>query len=150
MSIQIFYNNILACPSGQPTPLPSFTENSIRYNNRWAVLQNVTLHGQLSGCTYNSLLTAKNNLEQIFSSDFQPLSIIQDNKIVYFSNYNRITDIAFAESSYFGLLNYTVSLESYPIALFSGVYGVIEPVNEWNFVEQDNKILEVTHRVSAK
>lgn len=152
MSLQIFYgnNNQLAYPVGQPIPLFGVTDTMIRYGERWAEANRVTLQGQLSGCSYQSILSAKSQLQQIYSADFQSLQIIQNGSTLYQSDYNRIVDIDFQNSSYFGLLDYTVSLESYPADLFSGYFGVLDPVNEWNFTEQENKLLEVTHKVSAR
>lgn len=149
MSTLIYYNNNQIV-SGQPTPLFGLTDMMIKYGERWCASSQVKLQGQLTGCTYNSIITAKTNLEQLFTKDFQPFSIIQDGEILYQSNYNRITDINFDNSLYVGVLDYTISLESYPKELFSGFYGIISPINEWSFAEQDNKILEITHKISAK
>lgn len=150
MSTQIYYGNNLAAPSGQPVAIPSFSENSIYFGERWAVLEKITLNGELTGCSYNAILAAKSKLEQIYSSDFQSLSISQDGKTFYYSPYNRVLDIDFNQSLMVGILNYTVSLENYPPELFSGFYAVTSPVNSWEFQDDENKLLQVTHRVSAR
>jgi len=150
MSLQILYGSNLAYPSGQPVPLPSFTNNSIHYGERWSTITSCRLQGQLSGCTYDAIQTAKIQLEQIYASDFKALSITQDGQTLYYEPYNRIVNINFQASLYVGILNYEVELETYPPELFSGYYGVINPVNEWNFTQQDNQLLEITHRISAR
>jgi hypothetical protein len=150
MSIQIYYNGQLASPSGQPIPLFGESNNFLKFGERWCDVKTITLRSNLTGCTYNSIQSAKLQLEQIYSNDFRPLSIIQDGQTVYYSPYNKINNITFDDSIYVGVLGYSVSLESYPPELFSGHFGVIEPVNEWNFVQQDNQLLEITHRISAR
>jgi hypothetical protein len=150
--IEIYYggSGILAYPTGYPKPLFSETENAVRYGGKWCTTTTITLNGQLSGCTYDAIQTAKSRLENIYSKDFQSLLIIQDGRTYYDSYYNIIREIDFQQSRYIGLLDYSVSLESYPRELFSGYFGVIEPVNEWNFSEDNNQLLIVNHRVSAK
>lgn len=149
MSTQIFYNNIQVL-SGQPTPLVGITDNAIKYNNRWGISQNISLQGQLTGCSYSSILSQQQRLLNIFSKDFQTLQIIESNKVLLNNNYNVIKNINFDNSSYVGILGYNISLDCYPEHLFSGVFGVLDPVDEFSFQETENKLLEITHRVSAK
>ncbi len=148
----IYYggSGILAHPTGQPTPNFSEVENSIRYGNRWGVTKTITLDGVLSGCTYDSIVTAKNRLEQIYTKDFQPLQIVQDGIELYRSDYNIIREINFESSRHVGILPYSVSIESYPAFLWSGTYGVLDPVNSWEFSDSDNQLTEVTHTISAR
>lgn len=150
MSTQIFYGSGLAYPSGQPTPLPSFNEDVVRFGERWNVRESCQLHGQLTGCTYDVIQFVKTQLENIYSSDFQPLTILQDQQVLYYAPYNRIINIDFQQSRMIGVLDYTIELQNYPAILWSGFYGVIDPVNEWSFTERDDKLLEITHKISAK
>lgn len=135
---------------GQPKPLVSKIDNQIRFGERWNTTSTVTLHGQVTGCSYQSILSAQQELLNTFNKDFQNFSIIQDGQTLYSQNYNIIRDINFENSLYVGVLDYTVTLESQPQYLFSGMYGITDPENEWSFVETDNKLLEVTHKISAK
>lgn len=144
----VYDNKIIL--GNQPIPLVGKVDNQIRFGNRWSTTSTITLYGVLTGCTYSALLNAKQEVLDVFSKDFQEFFITQNGETLYSQDYNVIRDINFESSKYQGLLNYTVTLESQPHYLFSGYYGVINPVNEWSFQETDNKLLEATHRISAK
>jgi len=56
-----------------------------------------------------------------------------------------IRSINFEESPYFGILNYSIGLDS-----FESDYKVIEPKNEFSFAEGQDKTLRLSHNISAK
>lgn len=143
-------SGILAYPTGQPIPLYSESDNFVRYNGRWGNLKSYSLNGQLTGCTYASILTAKNKLEQIYSKDFQPFLIVETGKILVDNKYNIVRDIDFQQSNYVGILNYTINIDCYPQTLWSGTYGVLEPVDQWEYNETDDRTIELTHTISAR
>lgn len=150
MPTLIYYNDLLINSGNQPVPLFSESENSIRYGEKWATNKVVTLNGQITGCNYNTIVTAKSRLENVFNKDFQPFKIIQDGKTLYETEYGIVKELNFDTSPYIGILNYSVNIECYPRNLFSGYFGVIDPVNEWEFNETDNQLLNVTHRIAAR
>lgn len=152
MSLQIYYggSGVLGYPTGQPIPIFSKTDNQVRYGERWNTTSIITLNGQITGCSYNAILAGQQKVLNIYNKDFQEFLVIQNGQTLYSQNYNVIRDISFDTSNYFGVLNYNVILESQPQNLFSGYYGVTSPVHEWEFVEDDNKLLNVVHKISAK
>ena len=135
---------------GQPKPLVSKVDNQIRFGERWNTTSTITLNGQVTGFSYESILSAQQELLNVFNKDFENFSIIQGGQTLYSQDFNIIKDINFGNSLYRGVLDYTVTLESQPQYLFSGMYGVTNPGNEWSFAETDDKLLEITHTISAK
>lgn len=150
MSTLLYYNDILVNSGNQPVPLFGESENAIRFGEKWTTNKVINLNFSLTGCTYNSIMTAKSRLETIFSKDFQPFRIIENGQTIYQTEYNIIRDLNFDSSSYIGVLNCNVTLENYPRELFSGYQFVLDPVNEWNFVEDNDQLITVNHRVSAR
>lgn len=146
--VLLFYDNNLVLEN-QPTPIVSKVDNYIRYGERWAEQSTITLHGQLTGCDYISIISAQQKLLNAFGRDYQKFSIVQDG-FAYEQKYNVIKNVNFEQSNYWGMLNYTIALESYPQDMFSGYYGVLNPVNEWQYTESEDRLLEITHTIGAK
>lgn len=68
-----------------------------------------------------------------------------DIKKIYEKNNIIVNSINFDNSVYNGILNYTLEFTSK-----ESKYNVENPVNEFSFSEDENKILNVNHRVSAQ
>jgi len=152
MSIQITYDNFTF---KDPIPLVSKNQEIINYGDRWGQITKITLQGQLTGmggCPDNfaSLISGQNNLISGFSRDFKKLSIIEDNKTLFEADACIIRNINFEESKYVKMLGYTIELDCYERDLFSGVYGVLDPVNEYTFTENEDQSVAISHNVSAR
>lgn len=139
--------------SNQPTPFVERQDNMVRYGERWCDQTLITLNGQITGCIKNpqSLILAQQELIQIFSKDFQEFKIVEDGKLIYTKPFSIIKGgIDFPTSNYVGILNYKVTLECYHENLFSGYFGVLEPINTWSYEEQEDRRLVITHNISAR
>lgn len=146
---RILYNNKQII-SGQPIPFVSKENSIIRYGEKWAEKNNITLHGQITGCSFIDLINAQNQLLEDFSKDFQNLIIEESGIEIYKAPYSIIRSVNFEQSSYKGIVGYTVNLECYQDNLFSGVYGIVEPSDEWNFEETKDGLVNLTHTISAR
>lgn len=145
----IQYNGIN--PFGnQPTPFFGVADNNISYGERWGVAKRITLVGQLTGCTFSGLTAAQTSLISGFSRDFQTLQIFQNGTGVDVYPNSFINSISFPSSSYVGVLPYQIELTCYPQSGFSGIYGVLDPANTWDYREGRNGIIEISHNVSAR
>jgi hypothetical protein len=145
----LYYNNAPIL-SGQPTPLVRKESSFIRYGERWAAKSNITLKGQITGCTFADLISNQTRLVQNLSKDFQSFEIIENGEVVYTKPYSIIRDIRFSDSSYSYILDYQVNLDCYEENLFSGVFGVLDPNDEWSFEETNDGLVNVTHSISAR
>lgn len=138
----------------QPTPFIAVDYQTVFAGERWAVAENMTLQGQLTGCAFADIVTAQNDLLNTFNQSFQTLQIWQQtgniSGLVYEKPLAEIRNVTFSESRMFGVQPYTVNLTCYPSGLFSGVFGVLEPRDTWDFVEQQNATLDVTHTISCR
>ena len=141
------------------TPYLSRGQDPIYYGVRSGQITNITLDGQLTGETYNDLIVAQNKLVSGFSKDFQSLDVREKatseaanlTSIEGFPLSNCLVDgISFGESPYRSVLDYSISLRSYESRLFSGVSKVIDPVNSFEFSEEEDGQRGILHTVAAK
>ena len=150
MSTQIFYGGNNVSISGQPIPNVGISDSMLRFSEaRWAAQENISLQGQITGCSYSKIRAAQLALLNLFGQDHQPLQIIENGSVVFSSNYCTIESIEFPESRMFGISPYVVSIKTLPPELFSGYYGVLNPSNEWSYQTTDNGLLDITHTISA-
>jgi len=148
----VLYNNINNF-SGTNAVLSTVAENDnyIFYGNRWGLSRDFTLAGVLTGLNnYNLLITAQQQLISNFSSDFYPLVIQQDGINLYSGNYIYIKDINFSESPYVNTVPFSIEISTFDQQNWSGVYGILEPREEFNYTEDENGIIQLTHSISAK
>ena len=150
MATYLYYSNNQIV-SGQATPFVGRQDNFLRFGERWADQTSFSLHGQLTGCTFNDLKLAQDNLIKIFNKDFQTFEIIENGSGIFKADFTTVQSISFPSNSYGGaILDYTVNLNCYKENLFSGSYGVLDPIDEWSYEESPDYTVSLTHNVSAK
>jgi hypothetical protein len=151
--VKILYNGVDAF-APQPTPLMGLEDTTIFADEIWGKAETMTLNGQLTGCSYNAIVSAQNEVLNRFNKSYQTLEVWQQEGLVSGKVFQKelveIQSIAFAQAPMFGVLPYTVTLTCYPSGLFSGAYGVLNPQDSWSFVEQQNATLAVTHTISCQ
>lgn len=151
--VQILYNHNDAF-APQPTPFVVLGEDVIYVDEIWGRAETVTLQGQITGCTYGSIVTGANILLSNFNKPFQSLEIWQtQNGVsgkVFQKDLVEVNSIQFEQSRWYGVLPYTISLTCYPSGLFSGAFGILQPQDTWNFVERENATMDVTHTISCQ
>jgi hypothetical protein len=149
----IEYNNYTNVFSGLgPTPVVSKEVSYIQYNSRWGVIDEITLNGRITGSclNYDQFNDAREQLLQRFNKDFIPFIIKDENGEIYRCDCAAVQKISFGESKWVGTVPYSISLRCYPEGSFSGVYGVLNPNESVSFSENENKVTEISHTVSAK
>ena len=138
----------------QPTPLIGIDINSIYYNELWTKKETFILNGVVTGCDFPTITAAQLQLLQNFAQNYQQITVQEtDNSVlntVYTKLFVEIQEINFAQSLWRGVLPYTIKMVSYPSGFFSGAYGIIDPVDKWDYQEQENLSMEITHTVSAQ
>ena len=150
MSIQITYDNFTF---NDPIPFVSRNQEIINYADRFGQITKITLQGQITGTCPNDfgqLITGQNKLISGFSRDFKKLDIVEDGKNLFNADSCIVRSINFDQSKYVKLLNYSIELDCYESGLFSGVYGIMDPTNEYTFTEGEDKSVAISHSVSAK
>lgn len=152
--IQIIYNGVDAFYP-QPTPFIGLDETTIYTDEIWGRAEALSLNGQLTGCSFDAIVTAQNDLLNRFNKSFQTLAVWQNDGmggsgLVFQKPLSEIQSIQFAQDRMFGVLPYTINLTCYPSGLFSGAYGVLNPEDTWSFQEQENATMAVTHTISCQ
>lgn len=138
----------------QPVPIVGLGEASIYYGEKWAQREELSLNGQLTGCTFNDIHDAYGALISGFAENYKSLEIWQEeNGIsgkVFQKDLVEVNSINVSNQRWIGALTYDISLSCYPSGYFSGAFGILEPVNNWSFEEQENEVLNVRHEISCK
>ena len=177
MSVEIKYNGSSisagygsSATESQPVPFFSESKEMIEIgSSRWGQRCNLTLDGQLTGrgnkliniygkdpgpnpqaaASFSDTLTGHlENLVSRFDSNFKDLSIVEDGvEILNYANC-RVDSINFNESTMGSIVDYSISLSSYKN--FSGTFGVLDPVENISYSQQENGLITATFEVSAK
>lgn len=137
----------------EPIPLVSKNEEIINYGDRWGQITKISLQGQLTGACpndFNQLISGQNNLISGFSRDFKPFTISENGRTIFTSDTCTVRSINFDQSKYVKMLNYTIELDCYERDLFTQSFGVLDPVNEYTFTENDDQSLNINHNISAR
>jgi len=137
----------------EPIPFVSRNQEVINYGDRWGEITKITLQGQLTGVCPNDfgqLITGQRNLISGFSRDFKQLRISENNKNIFVADTCAIRSINFEQSSYVKLLNYTIEIDCYEKDLFTQTFGILDPVNEYTFNENEDKSITINHNISAR
>lgn len=134
-------------PGNQPIPFVTRTQNTIRHGSYWGQVSNYNIDGQITG-TGPELWSMKDSIIQGFKKDFAVFSISDGSEFVNTSG--TVRNISFAESKYYGILDYSISIEAYDENLFSGTYGVLNPVDQISYTHSEDEKIEIVHQVSAK
>lgn len=151
MHTSIFYNGIDVFSGVCPTPLASRETEMIRYGSRWGRLDNLTFNGLITGCmTYAQRIDKQKTIVSGFRYDFQLLEIKDDALSVITYPFPEVTEISFGESNQAFAVPFSIKLSCYPSSYFSGDYGILQPVNRFEFNESDEGITTLTHVISAR
>jgi hypothetical protein len=151
--VEVFYNGINPFSGIAATPFVGVSDQMINYGQRWAVAQNVVLNGLVTGNCNNSFLDLVQKQRQIFSgfaNDGAELQIIQNGTAQFSENYAKINNISFDAAQYSRGLNFKIDLTVYPQSLFSGSFGVLDPVSDIKYSEQVDGTVNITRSFSAK
>lgn len=138
---KILYNN-LEIPS--PTPYVTFEREHKYLGKKIGNEDKIILKGQLTG-NFDQLISGQKNLINIFSKNFGIFKILENNNTIFEKSGIVIDDMSFEDSKYNGIIDYNINLVSKSMD-----YNVLEPENSFEFSQEDNNILSLTHTVSAK
>ena len=145
MSAIVKYNGITL----NPPPYVSLSTEKVDYGNRWGLIKNYTLNGQLQIGSQSTAVIS--DLTNVFLNNFKGFSVV-DAGVTYINEACVHVDSMSISADKFknygnsiGYIPYSVQLKSYDVTS-----GVMEPSDEWSFKENDDKNIDVTHKVSAR
>lgn len=154
-NIKIFYNNIDLFSGIAPIPFISIDQDFVNFNTGFNQITKMSMEGQLTGrylgnLSYYEITSGFNLLLNRLSNNYGSLSITENNEIL-FSGDNVILDsITTEDSSWYGILPFTINFEIYETGLFNIFYGVVDPEENIDFSEDDGFITNLTHTISAR
>jgi len=133
----------------EPMPLVGQSTDTIYVEGKLDhYLDNVSIVGNFTGSNLAGLHLQKMQLISGLLSEFQTLTISNDTEDKTFTSTKPVS-VSFSDSDLTTILPYAVTFESYSSATFSEYFGVENPVDTWQYQEEDGKITNVTHNVSA-
>ena len=133
-----------------PTPLvaegvePIYIQGEVDH-----IKHNIEIVGNLTGENLSGLHLQKMRMISGMLSEFQTLTITNNEANKQFTS-AKPESINFDTSDLTTILPYSVSFSSYSEETFSEFFGIINPKDTWIYSEQDGRITEVSHSVSAQ
>jgi hypothetical protein len=109
----------------------------------------IELVGNLTGENLSGLHLQKMKMVSGLLPTFQTLTISHGSDDKEFVK-AKPESISFDNSDLTTILPYSVSFSSYSSGTFSEFFGVTDPTDNWSFSEQDGRVVEATHTVSAR
>lgn len=150
---KIYYNNFDVFSGLGPTPLIGRQEQRIYVGEYLGTKDVWTLNGNITGncLSFSGNIDLVNTLLTRFNKDYQIFEIQESGAVVYSKFFSEIDQIIFPTNNFASkVIPYEITISCYPSGLFSGVFGVLEPNNEWVFQEQNDGIVNITHTISAR
>jgi len=153
--IQILYNGINLFSGICPTPFVSIDQDFINFNTTWNNVTKMKMNGQLTGrdlssLSYYEITSGFNLLLNRLSNNYGSLVISEQSQNLFSGNNVIVDSITTEESSWYGILPFTVSFDIYETGFFNNYYGVIEPEETIEFSEEDGLIVGLTQSISAR
>lgn len=148
----ILYNGIDPFENLGTTPFISKANTMIRNHDRWCVATQLVLNGIISGnCSdFNSLINNQKELINNFAQDFKSLQIIEENQSIANFPYTTIESVKFDQNKYYRIVPFEITINCYQENLFSGVYGVLDPVNNISYQEDEESTITAIRTISAR
>ena len=108
-------------------------------------LTKITLVGTITGSSLSGLSVAKKRMISGLLSEYQTLTVEGEAFTCC-----KPTSINFSDSDLTTILPYSAEFERYDEKDFSQYYGVVSPSNIWTYQEQQNRVIQASHSVSAQ
>ena len=134
-----------------PSPCPLVGETSdMEYvaGELDSFVNNIEIVGTLTGENLSGLHLQKMEMITGLLPEFQTLSITNDTETKEFTQTTPL-DLSFSSADLTTTLPYSASFRCYSSGTFSKFFGIQNPIDNWEFEEQDGKVTRATHRVSA-
>jgi hypothetical protein len=152
--VKILYGNLDIFAGICPAPFVYFDKEYIENGQSWGSKYNLKLDGQITGkLDFNSfydLEIKKGKLISGFIKDHLSFVIKEDKVTIFSSDICQIESISFDESKYFGVLPFSISASCYDSGSFGNHYGVMNPVDSWEYSESEDSMVSLKHSISAE
>lgn len=110
-----------------------------------STLTRISLVGTLTGANLSSLALQKSQMTSGLLSQYQTLNVEGES-----FDFCKPVSLNFDDSDLTTIQPYTAEFESFDQKTFSQYYGVTNPTNVWTYTEQQSRIVQASHSVSAQ
>jgi len=147
-----------------PTPFVSKTfSNNYVGGDVFSTVVNISLEGRIAllplrednaGNDYLKLSQKRDEIAQAFAGalrkNYQDFSVIGHGTEFHLKNCT-VESLSFSDSNYSGFVDYSISIVGYKSDkdFYLNNYGVVDPVDSWNYSEDSTGVVSVTHTISA-
>ena len=147
-----------------PTPFISKTfSNNYVGGDVFSTVVNISLEGRIAllplrednaGNDYLKLSQKRDEIAQAFAGalrkNYQDFSVIGHGTEFHLKNCT-VESLSFSDSNYSGFVDYSISIVGYKSDkdFYLNNYGVVDPVDSWNYSEDGTGVVSVTHTISA-
>jgi hypothetical protein len=146
------YGNIMGgCVSGNNTFLITETDdNRITQDGFYRVDQASQYTDFIENTFFDILISGQQTIIANLSKDFQRFQVLQDGNILIDKPFAIIRNVRFEDSTYSAVIPFQIDIDCYESGFFSGVFGVLEPKNEFSFTQNKDQSITVQHSMSCK
>lgn len=130
-----------------PTPLVRYSKQFIDYGARWGDATQIELNGLITGLPVGGT-GAIGTFTNIFTGQFGTLDVTETGKGSIYNWSNVVVqEINFPNSKFYEgcIAPYAIKMLAYNVPS-----GVVEPVNEYAFVQNDDGTVSLSHKISAR
>jgi len=130
-----------------PTPSPFFAvdDNAVYVKGSIDhISKKISLIGNITGSSLSGIYFTKQAMTNALLSGYQNLTLAGKT----YSGVKPVS-ISFQDSNLTTILPYSIDFEAYESKSFSEYFGIKDPVDSWSYTEQDGRIINATHTVSA-
>ncbi len=135
---------------GHPTPFVTKSQEVIHYGKRWGQTTRLELKGQVYG-DYEGIIAAQNQIfSRLTARQFKTFQIEEDLSVIFSLSNCKVESVNFTESKMAVSQEYSISIVGYESSLFSGVFGITDPQESFNFSDGGDGTVSMSHSISAK
>lgn len=133
-----------------PTPIVNQNYDFIDYGSRWGNVLQLELNGFLTGITGYQM--AESGIARYFTGQFGTLEVFDGSTSIYKWSNVIVDEIVFPPNHWFVSSSSVKSMAPYTarMKVINVPSGVVEPINEYNFIQNDDGLVTVNHKVSAR
>lgn len=130
----------------------------VSLGERTHIVDRIIVNGNIVGCVsdeaseqenFDKLIENKQTFIERLKKNFKTLIIKEDTEEIVKREFVIIDNISFEDAKYTRILPFSVEFVTRPESLFKRFFGIVDASDEWDYSEQRDGIVEVTHTVSA-
>lgn len=153
MAITFKYNGRDVFDGISRAPLLSRSEEIIYTGQNIARGDRFVLSGQIKRVECNGGFEEAYNLTKDlilgFSENFKRFQILDGSNTIFDHQYTIVQSISIDEDKYYDLIPFSISLLCYKDS-FAEAHGILEPNETWDYQENEDETVSITHTVSAR